>query len=46
MINVLIMAEAKINVYKEEICNDDRRSRMIISAKEKRKSFSEKFMFK
>jgi hypothetical protein len=40
------MAVVKINVYKEEVGYDDRRSTVIISAKVKRKAFAEKLMFK
>jgi len=45
---MLIMAVVKVNVYKEEVGYDDRRSTVIagLSAKEKRKVFAEKFMFK
>ena len=42
------MAVVKVNIYKEELGYDDRRSTLIIdlSAKEKRKAFTEEFMFK
>jgi hypothetical protein len=46
MIKVLIMEVVKINVYKVKVVYDDRRSTAIISAKEKRKAFAQKFMFK
>ena len=48
VIKVLIMAVVKVNIYKEELGYDDRRSTLIIdlSAKEKRKAFTEEFMFK
>ena len=46
MIKVLIIAVVKVNVYKEELGYDDRRSTVIIglSAKEIRKAFAEKFV--
>jgi hypothetical protein len=48
MIKLLILAVVKVNVYKQEVGYDDRRSTVIVglSAKEKRKAFAEKFMFK
>jgi hypothetical protein len=45
-IKVLIMAVAKINVYKEEVGYDDRSSMMTVSTKEKWKTFTEELMFK
>jgi hypothetical protein len=44
MIKVLVMEVVKINVYKVELGYNDRRSTVIMSAKEKQKAFAEKFV--